>query len=52
MSKNWPVNEGNDDVLHIHIGVQLSARPQEGAQGLQVKLVRENLVCDKCKDKC
>jgi hypothetical protein len=38
-----PVNEDDDDILHIHIWVKISAGAQEAAQSLQMKFIRENL---------
>lgn len=38
-----PVYQGDDDVLHVHVLVQLCAGPQEGVQSLQVELIREHL---------
>lgn len=38
-----PVNECNDDVLHIDILMKLSTGTQERVQGLEVKLIWEHL---------
>lgn len=38
-----PVNERNDDVLHVDILMELSTGTQERVQGLEVKLIWEHL---------
>ncbi len=43
MVDTLPVNEGNDDVFHVHLRVQISTSTQEVAQRLQVVVVWENL---------
>lgn len=38
-----PVDEGDDDVLHVDVLVKLGTCPEEGVQRLQVELVGEHL---------
>lgn len=42
-----PVNQSDDDVLHVDVLMKLRTGTQERIQGLEVKLVRENLQTDR-----
>lgn len=43
-----PVNQRNDDVLHVDVLVQICTRAKERIQGLQMELIWEDLQKNKC----
>ena len=51
MSGRLPVDESDDDVFHVDVGMEISTRSQEATQCLQVKLIREDLT-EKHKQTC
>lgn len=41
-----PVNQSDDDVLHVDVLMKVRTGTQERIQGLEVELIRENLQTD------